>query len=290
MNLRAGQIKEPFSLDEIISAAWIDFVERSMISTAFAPKEDVGVGLYGQCWDGRIEYAMGAFNGQPRNVAENNDDKDVAGRLVIAPWVTSDYALLKGLYLGVCATHGEQDENLAGDSYRTASTLPFFTYAEGIRNDGKFDRLGADIEWLIGPASLRAEWMKVDQEYVHGVETRADMNADGWYVSGTYLLTGEDKPRDRNINDLNLKNGTLGAWEVEARYEEFNADSDLLERSLATGTDQARALTAGLNWYPNSNVRVMANAVHVKFDDTLLVDGHAVDDEDLALLRLQYSL
>jgi phosphate-selective porin len=64
----------------------------------------------------------------------------------------------------------------------------------------------------------------------------------------------------------------------------------LLTFLLAPGTDRARAGTVGLNWYPNPNIRVMGHIVHVEYDDTITVGGQETDDEDVALLRLQYSL
>lgn len=287
---RVGQFKEPFGLEAMYSPAWLDFTERSMISTAFAPLEDIGIGLTGQALDKHLWYGVGAFNGRGTNKEDNQNDKDIAGRLQFTPWAGDESPWLAGLALGVSATRGEQDEVLKGAEYRSAARVPFVRYADNAASDGNRDRWGADVEWFVGPASLKAEWMEIEQDRIFAGSTNVNAAFDGWAVTLTCLLTGEDKPRNRALKDVGLGQGSWGAWEVLFRVEEFNADTGLFDTGLATGTDQALAYTAGLNWYPNGHTRVMLNGVHVDYDDEITVDGQTTDNEDVALLRLQYNL
>ncbi len=93
---------------------------------------------------------------------------------------------------------------------------------------------------------------------------------EGYYGYGSYFLTGESRKYkastgawDRITPSRNFDmNGGWGAWEVAAGYDYLN---------LKDGTvNGGRAQTAkiGLNWYPNSHVRLMANYVHVLNIDT----------------------
>ena len=56
--------------------------------------------------------------------------------------------------------------------------------------------------------------------------------------------------------------GGLGAWELAAGYDYLN-----LNDGIITG---GRASTAkfGINWYPNSHIRLMANFIHTLNIDT----------------------
>lgn len=287
---KVGQFKEPFGMEAGYSPANLDFLERSMIATAFSPLEDVGAGAFGSFLDKRVTYGVGLFNGRGRNIEENNGDKDVAARVQVMPFGGDGNPWISGLSFGASGTHGEQDEALKDVTLNNAGRAPFFRYAEGVKEDGNRDRWGTDVEWYVGPASFKAEWIKVQQDLVFVGSTNANAEFDGWALSATYLLTGEEKPRNRALKDVGLGNGSWGAWEVALRLEEINANEGLLDSGLAVGTDRAKALTAGLNWYPNGHVRVMANAIHVKYDDDITVDGQTVDNEDVAMLRLQYSL
>ncbi len=281
-SLRFGQFKEPFSLEAMQIVGNLDFLERSMIVTAFAPLFDTGAALSANLLDGRLSSQVGVFNGRGANIENNNDDMDVAGRLV--------FQALEHVFIGASITHGEQDEDLKDISYRSAGRVPFFKYAPEAKTDGNRDRYGADVEWYCGPASVKAEWLKSRQENVFIGTTNDTASFDGYYVMGSYMLTGEDKLRNRAMTDVSTRNGTFGAWEAVLRFDEFNANSSLFDTGLATGADRAQAATVGLNWYPNANVRVMGNVVHVKYSDTIIANGRKADDEDVALLRLQYSL
>lgn len=287
---KVGQFKEPFGLEAMYSPAHLDFLERSLMSLAFAPLEDIGAGVFGTALDQRLTYGVGVFNGRGKNTEDNQNDKDVAGRVQFSPFGDTDDPWLKGLAVGVSATRGEQDEDLEDAGYRSPGRVPFLRYAEGVAEDGTRERWGADIEWYIGPGSLKAEWMEVEQDLVYSATDATDASFDGWAVTATWLLTGEEKPRNRPLRDVGLGQGSWGAWEVALRVEEFNADTALFTSGLALGTDQARATTAGLNWYPNGHLRVMANYVHVSYDDEITADDVTTDDEDVALLRFQYSL
>jgi phosphate-selective porin len=287
---KVGQFKEWFGGEAMYSSRYLDFLERSMMSTAFAPLEDVGAGVSGTVLGKKLFYGVGLFNGRGRNIEDNQNDKDVAGRIQFTPWAGEESPWVSGFSVGASATHGEQDELLKGVEYRSAGRVPFLRYDDGAESDGNRDRWGADVEWFVGPASIKAEYMEIQQDMIFAGSTNIDASFDGWAVTLTYLLTGEEKPRNRPLRDVGLGQGSTGAWELALRVEEFNAESGLLESGLARGTDSARAYTAGLNWYPNANIRLMLNGVHVDYDDDITVDGETTDDEDVAMLRCQYSL
>jgi phosphate-selective porin OprO/OprP len=105
----------------------------------------------------------------------------------------------------------------------------------------------------------------------------------GWYIEGTYVLTGETKPYTAQaINNevgafgnpvpsrpFSLDGDSWGSWEIAARYSDMNLNWNPTQ--LATTTQLAgitggdeRIVTLGLNWYLNRNVKIQVNDMIVK--------------------------
>lgn len=116
-------------------------------------------------------------------------------------------------------------------------------------------------------------------------------NADhfsGWYVQGTWLLTGEERLYNPGTgaftppqvpSPLNFEKGDWGALELAARYSDLDLNDHVNDTAnvvianaagapagthtydfynTVRGGDQ-RVLTLGLNWYPNTVVRFALN-------------------------------
>ena len=132
---------------------------------------------------------------------------------------------------------------------------------------GDFDahdvnRYGAEAAGVYGPFSLQAEYLRsaVNREDAGN----PDVSFDGWYVMGSWVLTGES--RGYVFEEARFKNpkpkgivgkGGIGAWELLARYSTL----DLSDGDVDGGEEDN--VTVGLNWYPTPNFRFMANYVRV---------------------------
>ena len=100
--------------------------------------------------------------------------------------------------------------------------------------------------------------------------------ADGWYVSGTWILTGERKAAGPENPRRPLPRGP-GAIEAAVRFEAiaFSSsapDKDDGEPSSSPRADvvrgnRLRALTLGVNWFPMRSVRVQFNVIRESLDD-----------------------
>lgn len=101
MNINIGQFKVPLSLEGLQSSAGLDTVERALFVSdrarggAFGDIRDLGVMAYGALTP-RVDYQIGFFNGsgENQNDVDKNDQKAVAGRLVVRP------SFFKGLQIG----------------------------------------------------------------------------------------------------------------------------------------------------------------------------------------------
>jgi phosphate-selective porin OprO/OprP len=90
--------------------------------------------------------------------------------------------------------------------------------------------------------------------------------ARGWYLTATYLLTGETKVPGQPVIPTRWAspvgpNRGWGAWELAARF----AQLDFRAKDI-TG-NRAKALTLGVNWYLTPNVKWLFNFVQNWFSD-----------------------
>ncbi|OGW13205.1 MAG: hypothetical protein A3G93_12115 [Nitrospinae bacterium RIFCSPLOWO2_12_FULL_45_22] len=288
-----GQYKEPFSLEQLTSFRFVDFVERSIIANNIAPGRDIGAMLHANLFNGMLGYGVGIFNGNGRNKKrDENDDKDVASRVYLRPFIKSGMPFLKGLQLGGAFTWGNQ-EGTPGNLVVPGSETGIVTWTKGVRNDSRRLRSGAELAWLLGPLSLKGEWMRTQWADLEFSGKRHDLDVAGWYGSVSWFLTGEKENLKEGVfgrvkpkHNFNPARGGWGALELAARYESLDVDQGIFKQGFATGTDRVNSFTLGANWYPHNMFRVSLNYVRNEFDDNLS-DLKGDDQEDLILSRFQ---
>ena len=125
-------------------------------------------------------------------------------------------------------------------------------------------------------------------EFVYWDVDDPDGNADlyGWAVDAGFFLTGESMKYKYGVFDgvsphKPVGKGGFGGWQIAARIEEMD-----LNDGLNIDGGDATVFTAGLNWYPVKNVRVLADwgyVVDYTCKDTTTVtfdgcNGTAADD------------
>ncbi len=122
-------------------------------------------------------------------------------------------------------------------------------------------RFGAETALVHGPFSVQAEYIQTD---VSGTGYNNSESLNGYYGYATYFLTGESRNyttktgswgRIKPNKNFDMKGG-WGAWELAAGYDYMNLNSG------AINGGRADTVKGGINWYPNSHTRVMANYVH----------------------------
>ena len=121
-------------------------------------------------------------------------------------------------------------------------------------------------------------------EAFHFAVTRATAEAPGdprffgFYVEGSWMLTGEARRFDqtravfgRPLTRRPLRAGGWGAWELAFRYSRMDANANAGRLGAppppggVRGGDQT-ILSLALNWYPSNRIRLMLNAMHGKVD------------------------
>lgn len=167
LKLTAGQFKIPFSQENLTSSPKLETINRSQVVEALVARgsdvignqngRDIGLQASGSAFSKEdyslIDYAVGVFNGSGINTADRNEQKDLAGRLVLHP--------LKDLSVG-------------GSYYLGRATLSTATASKQDR-----DRVGAEFAYVHDPVSLKGEYIKGKD---NGIKK------DGWYAQAGYFF------------------------------------------------------------------------------------------------------
>jgi phosphate-selective porin OprO/OprP len=308
---RAGKYKVPLSLERLQSGADLLFVERA-ISQNLAPNRDVGFQLSGDLLDGRFTYQLGGFNGVPDGGSADGDttsDKEVAARLFAQPFKTIGWGPLAELGFGIAGTFGGQKrgDNLSGLAYKTSGRSTFFKFTTSkditVVADGDRSRFSPQGYWYWGPTGLMGEYttseqgVRRDEPKKVGRKTvtttrRDSFTNDGWFVQGSYVLTGENASYRGvvPINPFDPRQGRWGAFEIALRGGMVDVDEAVFAKgfaSLGDSTPHASAYGAGLNWYLNRNFKFQLNYERAEFDNEIKFGKDVRDHEDVVLGRFQ---
>lgn len=322
VQVKIGQYKQPFSMEELGSSRFINFTERSYV-TQLVPGVDRGIQVHGVPTKG-ITYAVGMFNGigvnRGQNATEGSveaDGKSYTGR------VTANFAELMGtkdavFHLGAAYSNSRENGDVNAVSIRTEGrgtnilTTQAFT-AIGATNRGyDLKRTGLEAAAAYGPFKFQSEYIKAKFEpdannlLMAGATAGQDYEIKAYNAAVTWMITGESYAdtykegmfggRMKPKNEFVAPGAPgFGAWELGLRYSKFDASdfntaamtADVFNATGANGEfNEAKSYTFGLKWIPNGNVRYLLN--YVKTDMECVTGFTCTDDEEKAInLRAQ---
>jgi phosphate-selective porin OprO/OprP len=301
LQLQVGKFKEPVSLERLQSGSNLLFVERAYTSQ-LAPNRDMGIQLQGELFDGRLNYAVGAFNGVADGGSgdfENADDeKDLAARVFANPFKDSNIDALRGLGFGVAGTIGNQEGALRG--FVSAGQQTMFawnpanvgTNTVSVVADGEHWRFAPQAYYYVGPLGIFGEYVVSNQKVRRNNPNQfGRFQNTAWTVSASYFVTGEENsfkgvtPK----KPFNPGQGGWGALEIAARVQRLDVDDDIfpLFANPATSTSKAFTWGVGVNWYLNRNFKI-----NVDYENTDFSGGSSpllTHREQVILTRAQIS-
>lgn len=283
LEVKVGKFKMPFSYDQLTGPTALDFVHRSLIATTIAPARDIGVMVHGRLFRRVLTYEVGAFQNDGENVRLEDgfllpgeepppNERAAALRVTVEPFRRASVPeALERLHVAVAFTAIDVAEGL--NSLYGRNVLGY-TYFEPVYTLGRRWRVGTELVWMPGPFSVKSEYARSDEERQRqglGDVDLSDFIASGWYVSGTWAMTGESKSGGIEPRQP-LFRGGFGAVELAVRYEELGFGSELQEgeafaspRADPILENRDRVWTVGANWYPNKWVKIQVNGVRESF-------------------------
>lgn len=286
-NLRVGHFKEPFSLEELTSSKYITLIERSL-NNAFVPGRNTGFMVHNHALNKRMTWAGGVFRnanswGDSEGDRSTEGGYSFSGRITGLPWYADKGRKL--VHVGLSYSYQNAFNN--GIRYRSTPEMHmasrFVDTGTMMADDANL--FNPELGIVYGPFSLQTEYTYVDVNLKRS-GTVSDPDFSGFYVSGSYFITGENRKYSTKGGSFSrvkpkknfLWGKGLGAIELTARYSQL----DLSDESITGG--KLDDITLGVNWYLNPNTRIMFNYVHAEVDfDNNVKDGNA----DLAGVRFQ---
>ena len=271
--IKLGQYKAPFGLEQISPDPKLITAERSQVTSALTPERQIGIQLWGKPFTNLfpeqqdlLTYYAGIFNGNGRNITVNDNDEYMwVGRIELQPWKGKIAGQDAWVKFGGNALHSRDASGTVlsptgnlrvnSDGSLSSFTAPTAAEREGYGLDGSF-------HW--GPFDVIAEYLSESYEgrTVNGVApTFNDFRAEGYYVQGSYYII----PRK---------------LQLATKYEHFNPGQAI--------SDNLDSITGGLNYHIHGDdIKLMANYIHTwsNFRDARPALGPS--DFDEVLLRLQ---
>lgn len=277
--LTVGYFKLPFSLEYQTSSKNTEFQERSLLHDTFDPPKRVGIGLdhHGLWGTGSYTASVGVFGEEIPSDTESGGDSGigVAGRVTYAFVHTRD----RLLHIGANAEwrnpgDGEVVRLQSRPDAHLASRLVDTSAIPDVDDDLK---VGGEFAAVTGPLAFQGQY--VSEQVRRGVGS--NLNFDGWYVQGSYFLTGESRAAFYKGGRFGgvKPHGPNGAWQLGLRYDTV----DLIDGGFNGGREAN--VTAALNWYINKYLRFSMNYVKVMKLDR---PGNVHDDDkpDMVIARM----
>ena len=283
--IQAGKFKIPFGLDQLTGVTHNDFVYRSLGARYLAPARDIGAMVHGRFFKRGLNYWTGVFRHDGDNATSSKiqgGDRTFAARVTGTPFRKANVAALHGLELGAAfAVSALSDDSFRPNGLRGRTAMSQDTFFEPVYVKGRRHRWEGDVDWTSGPVSARAEYTLVTDDRLRqglGDEDLPDARGRAWYVSGTWIVTGEGKMRPVK-SDTDFLQGGIGAVELAGRYERLWFDSagggqvragdvafrnPRAENILPSGD---RVLTLGVNWTLNRFIKLQVNGIREHVED-----------------------
>ena len=280
-----GSQKPDFSLSRNTSSRYLEFMERPMVVSAFAPSRHLGLfaKYNNKYFFGSASILFQEIEGQEtRDYVENNNksygmDEGLSyiGKVVVRPVNEADY----GIHIGGAVMYDQpktSDEMGVYDgtrfSCRNATNISRKKYidTDDIKDTdhnliataelaGHYDGLRIESAWMSDWTYMNPDKVVLDKPY----------HFYGWYVEGGYLLLGGKQSYDSGSAKFNrTRNGrTWGDVELALKYE-FLDMNDYEGRStdVAIFGGSAELYGAGLNFYFGKNTKIALNYQFVNND------------------------
>lgn len=275
--IRVGHLKEPFSLQNMMSTNNINFTERSL-PFALTALRNIGTSVHSGSthWSAAIGL-YGSGIGEP--AGDIDQSYGTSGRMTYAPWLTDNQLV----HIGASLAYRNVDQNKS----LALSTRPESFLSDTLVTTGTFPadslyRYGLEAAAVHNNLSLQGEYIGLEVQRTGGL---SDVGFNGYYMEASWFLTGETpnySGKDGVFKVVKpnrlVGQGGIGAWQMALRFSHL----DLNDGPISGGSEDN--LTFGLNWYPVPNLRFMANYINV-----LSVKGGptSADEPDIFALRGQ---
>jgi len=237
--LTVGKTKETFCYEMVGDAANLPHPER--VLSPFFVSRNVGAKVthvFGA--EQRATLSGGVFNdGFVSGDSPDDSGTDFSTRLTGLAWDQPDGT--RFLHLGVSGRYAGADDNTMRYRGRPESNVSDYYVDTGALSGDHAWHLGLEALLNEGPFSVLAEY---NRAWVDSPAS-GDPEFSGYYLTGSWILTGETRPYDRTVGYARrvMPQGRWGAPELVARFSHEDLDDGVVQGGSFDKT------YLGLNWW-----------------------------------------
>lgn len=295
--LTVGQFYGALGMEEQSSSRWISYMERStptnLFAAPFSRRQGLGLsGTFGEqfMYAGAVQFDTidsAEETDTSASLASDNPGDDPLVWTGTLGWAPMNKDADKQLFLALA--YGVQDlkDTEAGSlslSSRAALRIdgtPSVIGSGSVTSDD-FTVINPQLAFIYGPFSASAEYFDVEVDpSAAGAKSR---DFDGWYVEGSYFLTGENRVFKWKDGKFDRPNVSKNAWEIALRHAQADvADgASVAANSGASKQGESEETTLALNFYPNRTYKFSLNYTMMDVDY-----AGARPDEDISAVGLR---
>ena len=295
-NVRVGQWRQPFGMDNLTSVRELTFLERPLMF-GLTPFRETGIGFHDTNEEKSVTWAGSVF-GSPTDAWGNvygNKGFGTAFRLTALPYYECD-----GRYLAhVGFDHSFSIPGNAGVAYRNTPEYgsPFgSSITQNVPGGGTGNGSSGDVPFFYNTGPLFFDNANLLNFELAGVwnsfHCQSELTCNlidfggttvtvpAAYLQAAYLLTGEVRPYNKVAGVLGRikplcpfgEAGGIGAWELAARYSYIDTNPIVPFQPLAPAAAQPGGpvipwggalndVTFGVNWYLNTYTKFQFNYI-----------------------------
>lgn len=286
LQITLGHQKQNMSMELQESSNDIMFIERSAVNSLTEKTFNRALGLHlksaGKDWS----VQLGVYgDSTDKNKNPGDEGWGISGRGTYTPINTKSHVLHLGAAVGY---RGMVDGEVKLGYETTHMSNLYLTKAtpENVHSN----TMGiAELAYMYGPFSVQSEYAHM---WLARNDGQSGLNFDAWYVQAAWTLTGESRSykgsdgefkRLKPSQEFGFGEGSgWGAVELAVRVD----GSDLESGDIKGGSEEA--ITVGVNWYLNQNIRLMGDYRNA-FNVSNSPEGDNVDNVHAFTGRIQLT-
>jgi phosphate-selective porin OprO and OprP len=285
--VRFGRFKTPYTYEFYKINVWdLNAPERSLYNVNFALNRQLGGTLSGELFNDRMEYVVGAFNGQRNSYQPFKNTPDVVALLNFVPFQQVEQeswlSVFRNLNFGGSGAFGVENNPLVPAVLRTSANasaatidsssaynsanVPFLAFNDNVRERGARALWEMHLAYFYQGLTLLGAWDSGFESWAMGISgprpVRVPVN--GYFVQAAYIVTGETRTETGLIDPIHpfdIRPGRfgIGAIEPTARFSEVTVGRQIFTSGFADPnlwSNRADMVDVGVNWYLNRSVKI----------------------------------
>ena len=274
-DIKIGQSKEPFGLENVTSSSNSLFTERSLSTFALGRSKGINLSDANRAYS----WSIGKYKVEQNGKVKADGDRAYTARATISP-INRDTSYI---HFGLAYTN----RDLQGAEYEiktNGGVYSGFNFLD-TRNIATetIVKKGAEVAWGRGPLSLQGEYQQLQ---IEALNTNQSATYQGYYTQLSYFLTNDHRPYKKGRFSGVKPNSKQGAWELTLRKTALQS----VEIDSANNNDAIDIATTvvGVNYYLNKKVKLMLNAIDTETNG--ISNNNQNPDGSALSLRLQIKL